>query len=458
MIEAPAERWHRHARARSGKRRPWELVLILSFAGIAASFAVSTVYTQERMGTVDTRFEPVIDQAMPAILHLTALRTRFRDVELMLAEAVDGHPWGRGAMRGVLTSIDQEAGAYRSVAGSDLTTRDATLRAVVAFEVAAKEVRDAIEAGNSSDARERLHASLRPRMSDADNELGFVIGDSARQAARGALLAERSRRRTTMIALALNVVSAMVALAFGAMAYRTTRRHSNALEAHVEELSSFAARVAHDIRGPLTPALIALQQMGRSVTAGDPLRDAIRRGVRSLKVVECLIEDLLEFARSGATSAAGGYAPLRTAMEGVLAETQDLALTFAVELTIEPSPDAAAACGPGVLASILSNLVRNAIRYVDGGVEKRVTVRAAERGGVLRLEVEDTGKGVPAGLGDTIFEPYVRGAHAREGLGLGLATVKRLATAHGGSVGVTSDRGKTVFWVELPAAGNAHAP
>ena len=432
---------------------------MVSFAGIAASFALSTVYTQDRMERVDARLEPVIGEAMPAIVHLTALRTRFRDVEMMLAEAVDGHPWGRGAMRDVLASIDQEANSYRSVAGADLDTRDATLQAVIAFEAAAKEVRDAIDGGNLMGARERLHVSLRPRMSDADNELGFVIGESARQAVRGAAAAERSRRRTTTIALVLNVTSAILALGFAAMTYGATRRHSNALEGHVEELSAFAARVAHDIRGPLTPAVIALHQMEKSNAPGDALRASIRRGARSLKVVECLVDDLLEFARSGTTKEAGGCAPLQIAMDGVLAETADLAATLSVELRVEPSPDAAAACGPGVLASILSNLVRNAIRYVDGGVEKRVTVRCREVGRVIRLEVEDTGKGVPPGLGETIFEPYVRGTHAREGLGLGLATVKRLATAHGGSVGVVSNDGggNTLFWVELPAATSGHA-
>jgi signal transduction histidine kinase len=447
-------------RARSARRSSWKLVAILSFAGIAASFAVSTIYTQDRMDSVDSRLEPVIEEAMPAIVHLTALRTRFRDVELMLAEAVDGHPWGRGAMRDVLASIDEEANAYRSFAGADLTTRDATLQAVVAFEIAAKEIRDAIDDGKLGDARERLHASLRPRMTDADNELGFVIGDSARRAARSASVAERGRRRTTLMALVMNVASALLALGFAAMAYRTARRHSTALEAHVEELSAFAARVAHDIRGPLTPAVIALHQMEKGNASSDALRESIRRGARSLKVVECLVDDLLAFARSGTTNQAGGFAPLRSAMEGVLAETQDLAASLAVELRVEPSSDAAAACGPGVLASILSNLVRNAIRYVDGGVEKRVTVRGREIGCVIRLEVEDTGKGVPLGLAETIFEPYVRGAHGREGLGLGLATVKRLATAHGGSVGVvlsTDGGSNTLFWVELPAATASHA-
>jgi signal transduction histidine kinase len=80
-----------------------------------------------------------------------------------------------------------------------------------------------------------------------------------------------------------------------------------------------------------------------------------------------------------------------------------------------------------------------------------VTVEARK---LVRFEVEDSGPGVSLAAQALIFEPYVRLPHSREpGVGLGLATVKRLVEAHGGSVGVRSSaRGGALFWFELPRA------
>ena len=90
----------------------------------------------------------------------------------------------------------------------------------------------------------------------------------------------------------------------------------------------------------------------------------------------------------------------------------------------------------------------------------RVSVRP-RRASVV-FEVEDSGPGVPEDLGDRIFEPYVRGketAAKKSGIGLGLATVKRLVLAHGGQVGVRrSSSGGALFWFELPRAEGESEP
>lgn len=110
----------------------------------------------------------------------------------------------------------------------------------------------------------------------------------------------------------------------------------------------------------------------------------------------------------------------------------------------------------GVLTSVVSNLAHNAVKYMGEREVRRVTVRAVEREAFVRLEVEDTGPGIPSDALDDIFLPYVRGrTHGKEGLGLGLATVKSLCEAHGGRVGVRSGVGQgSVFWIELPLASS----
>ena len=112
------------------------------------------------------------------------------------------------------------------------------------------------------------------------------------------------------------------------------------------------------------------------------------------------------------------------------------------------------ACSPGILGSLVSNLVHNAIKYLGDRSERRITVRVLERGAMVRFEVEDTGPGLPPDLERTVFDAYVRARGTLlPGFGLGLATVKKAAEAHGGRVGVRSVVGRgCLFWFELPLA------
>ena len=116
-----------------------------------------------------------------------------------------------------------------------------------------------------------------------------------------------------------------------------------------------------------------------------------------------------------------------------------------------PAP-VSAACNRGVLTSVVSNLMRNAEKYMSDSPVRRITLRVAESGPLVRVEVEDTGPGVAPEIREAIFEPYVRADGATQpGLGLGLATVKRLCVAHGGEVGVRSTLGQgSTFWFTLP--------
>jgi signal transduction histidine kinase len=102
--------------------------------------------------------------------------------------------------------------------------------------------------------------------------------------------------------------------------------------------------------------------------------------------------------------------------------------------------------------------MRNAAKYMSDSAVKEITVRVRAKESSVHVEVQDTGPGVPTGLESRIFEPYVRAEGVTQpGIGLGLATVKRLCDAHGGSVGVRSAAGRgSVFWFTLAkASGDA---
>jgi signal transduction histidine kinase len=104
------------------------------------------------------------------------------------------------------------------------------------------------------------------------------------------------------------------------------------------------------------------------------------------------------------------------------------------------------------LRQVLGNLIDNAVKYSDAGSE--VNVRASAHNGVVRVEVRDSGPGIPAEQQGLIFEKFGRakGHGAKPGSGLGLFIARSIAEAHGGSVEVRSAPGEgATFTLSLPA-------
>jgi signal transduction histidine kinase len=258
--------------------------------------------------------------------------------------------------------------------------------------------------------------------------------------------------RTRAVSFALDVSCAVLTAGLALLALRSTRRAVAAETRRAAELDAFAARIAHDIRGPLTPSLFALERLRRDFAPEDPRRAMADRGLRGLQRVTAMVDDLLAFARSAAPSQGEACASLREAISGAVQDLEREAAGAGVEVAIESLPSCKVRCAPGVLASIVGNLVGNAVKYMPEKTEQRlVCIRARASGARVRVEVCDTGAGIPAADQQRIFEPYVRGESHRPGLGLGLATVKRLVQAHGGEVGVQARAGGgSVFWFELP--------
>ena len=141
---------------------------------------------------------------------------------------------------------------------------------------------------------------------------------------------------------------------------------------------------------------------------------------------------------------------MRDVLDGLRAEAQD----GGVQLEWEGWCGLRVASTAGVLTSLVSNLVRNAIKYMGDRPRRVVTVRAVPAEECVRVEVEDTGPGVPAAIAGSLFEPFVRGVTDKGGIGLGLATVRELTRAHGGTSGFRPrPGGGSLFWFELPRVG-----
>jgi signal transduction histidine kinase len=223
-----------------------------------------------------------------------------------------------------------------------------------------------------------------------------------------------------------------------------------------DELEQFAGRVAHDILGPLTSADMALEYASARIDDPDLTR-MLARGHRGIRRVSTIVDGLLRFARAGACSEPGISTAVQPALEAIVAELEPVAVEAETRLVLEPPQPCVVACNAGVLTSLVENLVRNAIKYMGARPEKRVVVRVHE-GDVhdrfVHFDVEDTGPGIEPSLLDGLFDPHVRGHDAGQpGIGLGLATVRRISEAHGGRAGVRSTLGVgSTFWFDLPRA------
>jgi signal transduction histidine kinase len=280
---------------------------------------------------------------------------------------------------------------------------------------------------------------------------------AATVAAEDALLAQRNAAalRFARFSFAGIAVAALllvfVCAALEALARRMGKRQI--AEHRVADLEKFAGQMAHDVRSPLASVGFAMD-MARHHPGEPKSEDAMDRAGKALERVAALVDGLLAFAVAGAPPSTGERASVKDVVGDIVDAESPMAKARDIALRLEPMPDTVVACSRGVLTSMVSNLVRNALKYMGDSATRVVTVRGLRRRSMTRIEVQDTGPGVPRQLRAAIFDPYVRGpGQTASGLGLGLATVKRLAVAHGGAAGIEKNIGfGSLFWFELPNA------
>jgi signal transduction histidine kinase len=139
---------------------------------------------------------------------------------------------------------------------------------------------------------------------------------------------------------------AMAALAAYALA-KVIARHLRLQDARMTELDAFAGRVAHDIRGPLTGVVLAVESVRRRPSSDDAARRLLDRATRSLQHVTQLVDGLLVFARAGSGQDESATAEVGPVVRGVLEDVRPAA--EAKETSIEHLDPVRAACSAGVL-------------------------------------------------------------------------------------------------------------
>ncbi len=217
--------------------------------------------------------------------------------------------------------------------------------------------------------------------------------------------------------------------------------------------SRFLAAASHDLRQPAQAMMVFAELLQYHVQpTGEKLLVHLRQ---SIDAIADMLDALLHVSRIEA----GIVAPqVETFAVGTLID--QMAAEFSAQLAFGAVAFRHVRCSatvrsdPVLLARILRNLISNARRYTREG---RILVGCRRQAGAVRIEVWDTGPGIPADKLDEIFEEFVQLGNTerdrQKGLGLGLAIVRGLARVLGHRVAVRSRPGRgSVFSVEVPLA------
>ncbi len=226
----------------------------------------------------------------------------------------------------------------------------------------------------------------------------------------------------------------------------------------VERLKDdFVSVVSHELRTPLTSIMGSLRLLHAEAAA--PMdagqRPLVDMALRNVQRLGALVDDILDINRLDA-----GRMPLHVVVvdatelaSGVIEQLQGTASLENVDLVLHPGePGALIEVDSRRMAQALTNLVGNALKFTPEGGRVRVGVTREE--GQVRLEVADTGPGIPPTDLQLIFERFRQanvGTHVR-GTGLGLAITKAIVERSGGRIHVDSHLGEgSIFTIALPA-------
>lgn len=212
-----------------------------------------------------------------------------------------------------------------------------------------------------------------------------------------------------------------------------------------------ASAVAHDFTQPLSTisGAVGLLRMG---VASDEDReqcfDAIEGQIDRLGRMK---EEIVDFAR-GKRDFEGAWIRFDSFLENTVSGLKSDLAARNIELKVEHGYDGEWWIDAYRLGRVVENLVRNA----GASGAEQVVVRSWHREGVLMMEVEDDGSGIPTDLLDTVFEPFVTSGK-KEGTGLGLAIARNVVVEHGGTIEVDSSPDGTAFTMRLPTVQSREA-
>lgn len=246
------------------------------------------------------------------------------------------------------------------------------------------------------------------------------------------LVFQKSEPRALLLDFSLDLVLLFaVGLIVGLIVRRERRHQVQAREAErLASLGKAAAMMAHEMKSPL----VAVGGFARMLLRGNSLDEDSRDKLEVIKVesarLERLVHDAVDFAR---------FQPVRTErvkVEDILDRAREVVRAVAATKGVRlvetcDSPDLELDCDPGRIVQVIINLLDNAVHYTPRGGDVRMSI-ASTSAGTVRVEIRDSGGGIPEDMLEHLFEPF---AGRREGgSGLGLAISQRIVIAHGSRI------------------------
>ncbi|MHC5765645.1 MAG: hybrid sensor histidine kinase/response regulator [Nostoc sp.] len=232
----------------------------------------------------------------------------------------------------------------------------------------------------------------------------------------------------------------------------------------------FVSRLTHDLRTPLVAAdrMLMLFQQGALGTLSTQMQEVITIMARSNINLLSMVNTLLEVYRFEAGRKSLAFQPVNLGqlLEEVTGELSPLAQDKALSLSVDFTEESNTVMGDRLeLHRLFTNLIGNAIKFTNSG---SITIRFTSQRqfdksnqsqfsetsnsvDYIRIEIADTGPGIPPEEQATIFERFRQGSHKTSGSGLGLYLARRIVEAHQGIILLNSELGKgSVFIVLLP--------
>ncbi|MFE0027816.1 sensor histidine kinase [Amycolatopsis sp. NPDC059021] len=226
-----------------------------------------------------------------------------------------------------------------------------------------------------------------------------------------------------------------------------------------ERLRRFVADASHELRTPLT-SIRGYSELFRYAAANEPAeREAHLAKIREETArMSVLVDDLLLLARLDARDAEAPVRPERVELADLVNAAADAFRAGRPDhpLTVDFGQSGVTLdADPVRLRQVLDNLLANTAVHTPSGTP--VTLAVAVDGDEVVIQVIDAGPGIAPEDREKIFDRFYRVDTSRTrqagGTGLGLSVVQSLVAAHGGTVGVTSEPGRTAFTVRLPRPG-----